>query len=126
MQWMYKVQNRHEYMLRRMGQNDENTSSRTNYRYLTTPEKNARLRGMKESLKWSRKHVESLKVQLDEYVHKRGGKVDGNIHHDLLTIMKDNEEYILINQHQPGQYFLLYIIPVPLYNIPCAAACMYM
>ena len=77
------------------------SSSRTNFRYLNTPEKSARLTEMRGSLKNSQKQVQRLRSRLEERIRNRSAEVDEEMHSDLLAIMRDNQVQVL-DKHPSG------------------------
>lgn len=69
------------------------TSSHTNDRYLTTPEKKARMDGLRKRVHAAEEEVKRLK----EKVHKlleQGETVDKELHSDLANIMHENTDHI--------------------------------
>ena len=92
-------------MLRRLEQareNGSNPSNRTNFRYLSTPQKATKLKEMQKSLKRSQKQVKQLKSLLEDRVQDRSMEVDGDMHGDLCTIMEENHTKIT-DKYQPGE-----------------------
>ena len=80
------------------------SSSRTNFRFLNTPEKYSRLTEMRDSLKNSQKQVQRLRSRLEERVRDRSAEVDDEMHCDLLAIMRDNQVNVL-EKYPSGQCF---------------------
>ena len=67
----------------------DSTSSHTNDRYLNTPEKKARLDGLRKRVHAAEEEVKRLKEKLLEH-----GEAMEEMHSDLLTIMKENTDTI--------------------------------
>lgn len=70
------------------------TSSHTNYRFLSTPEKIQRMRLMKRDSKILRLRCDGLMNKLAVLMEKRGVYVDENMEKDLVTIMETNSANI--------------------------------
>ena len=94
---------------------DFSRSIHTNFRYLNTPEKNARLSELQGSLKQSQKQVRRLKSRLEERIKERSTEVDSALHQDLLAIMKENETQVL-GAHEPGQCSIALCMHVHVYT----------
>lgn len=70
------------------------TSSHSNERYLSTPEKKAKMCKLKERARTAEKQVEKLKAKIQQLTQQQGDDVDTNLNADLLGIMNENHEQI--------------------------------
>ena len=75
--------------------NSESTgaSSHTNYRYLTSSQKDQRMRNLHNEVRKKERQIQSLHKKVEDIIREEGVKVDSNMHSDLLTIM---------NKHSPS------------------------
>jgi len=71
------------------------TQSHTNYRFCSTPEKEARLRRLHHTVCLQKKVVQLLKDKLDMHITAQGVKVEYPVHNDLVVIMKNHSEDVL-------------------------------
>ena len=69
------------------------TSSHTNDRYLNTPEKKAKLDGLRKRVYAAEEEVKRLKDKVRTLL-KQGDTVDSELHSDLLHIMNENVDQI--------------------------------
>ena len=69
------------------------TSSHTNNRYLNTPEKKAKLNGLRKRVHAAEEEVKRLKDKVRTLL-KQGDTVDSELHSDLLHIMNENVDQI--------------------------------
>ena len=69
------------------------TSSHTNDRYLNTPEKKAKLDGLRKRVHAAEEEVKRLKDKVRTLL-KQGDTVDSELHFDLLHIMNENVDQI--------------------------------
>lgn len=67
---------------------------RTNYRYLSTPEKVERLHGMRKRQHTLEKQVARLKSRLEEAIMHEGVQVDESLHSDLQQISRESEDHV--------------------------------
>ena len=67
---------------------------RTNYRYLSTPEKVERLHGMRRRQHTLKKQVARLKSRLEELIMDEGEQVDESLHSDLQQISRESEGHV--------------------------------
>ena len=61
-----------------------NSTSTTNLRYLTTPQKITRFRQLRLSFKQNQSQLERLRAKLRETMEKRSAEVDRDLHQDLI------------------------------------------
>ena len=66
------------------------TSSHTNMRYLNTPQKFKRYRGLKARCVAAEKKVKRLKESISKLITSSSIEVDNNLNHDLSKIMHDS------------------------------------
>lgn len=71
------------------------TSSHINIRYLSTPEKNKRYRGLKARCVAAEKEVKRLKEGISNLMESGSVEVNKVLHQDLSTIMQENHSKIL-------------------------------
>ena len=71
------------------------TSSHTNMRYLNTPQKFKRYRGLKARCVAAEKKVKRLKESISKLITSSNIEVDNNLNHDLSKIMHDNQGKII-------------------------------
>lgn len=93
-------------MLHRQEQLDHDCSdptSTSNIRYLHTPERMERFRRLRGSYKQRKEEVERLKVKLTQCIEHRSVSVDEELHDELVTAMRQNNNQI-IEQYQPGSF----------------------
>ena len=64
-------------------------SSHVNYRYLTTPEKTARMTNLKAEVSQQKKKIESLQQKVKKLTEAEGMEVDDQMHDDLYSIMDE-------------------------------------
>ena len=79
------------------------TSSHSNERYLSTPEKKAKMSKLKQRVRVAEKQVQNLRAKIKELTQQQGDDVDANLNADLLGIM--NENYENIKQAYPEESF---------------------
>ena len=73
-------------------------SSHTNYRYLTTPQKQKRMKNLKHSLDLAKQEIAYLKDRIQASIDKNGVTLDQDLSNDLSDIMEEN------NEHVAGQF----------------------
>lgn len=78
-------------------------SSHTNYRYLSTPEKIERLRGLHQESRSAQKKLHRIQVKVAEYIESRGVTLDAETTVDIQQIMQEHEHHI-IRQFPPGSF----------------------
>ena len=78
-------------------------SSHANYWYLSSPEKQVRLRELHASPHSSWSQVEYLKLKLAEYVDNRAVPVDNELHQDLSTIVEE-QNFHISEQYNAGSF----------------------
>ena len=97
------VCNRHRNTLRtisnrynsRSKQTLSDSSSHSNYRYLNTPEKKARLTNLSKRMHKSEKELKKFKAKIQQLTDKSGVYVDDELHSDLVATMKENSNCIV-------------------------------
>lgn len=77
-------------MLRRsksIGQDSERSDpkSHTNYRFLTTPEKNKRMQRLHQQNRTKQQHIDRLKTRIEKAIDERGIEVDNDLHSDIWS-----------------------------------------
>lgn len=70
--------------------NASNPESHTNYRYLRTPQKEARLKRRSSQAKMHQLHIKRLKDRLKSAIEQRGIEVDDSLHEDLRMTMEES------------------------------------
>ena len=70
-----------------------NPQSRTNYRFLTTPEKDRRLRRLHQQSRINQQRANRLRL-LERATEERGMSVDENLHNDLVHIIEENSHVV--------------------------------
>ncbi len=78
-------------------------SSHTNYRYLSSPEKNDRLRQLHQENRSAHKKIERLKAKLADVIAKRGVSLESETTSDLHQVMQDEEQQAL-SKFPPGSF----------------------
>ena len=78
-------------------------SSRTNLRYLSTPQKIACFHRLRLNYKCSQVQLERLRSKLAEHVEQRGTSVDEGLHQDLITIVDQSSPQVA-DKYQPGTF----------------------
>ena len=68
--------------------------SHTNYRFLSTPEKNKRLQQLHQQSRINQQRAQRLKVCLERATELRGTVVDEDLHSDLKQIMEESSPFI--------------------------------
>ena len=63
-------------------------SSLTNYKHLTGPEKDERMKNLHELVRSKERQIQSLRKKVNDMIQEEGVTVDAGLHNDLLTIMK--------------------------------------
>ena len=63
-------------------------SSHTNYKRLTHPEKDERMKNLHDVVRSKERRIQSLQKKVSDLIEEEGVKVDAGMHNDLLTIMK--------------------------------------
>ena len=69
--------------------------SHTNHRYMSSPEKDAKLRELQRKNRVSKKHISRLSERLAEHTSKCGVCVDDVMKSDLDKIMKDEDQNVM-------------------------------
>ena len=77
------------------------TTSHVNYRYLSTPEKDQRLRGLHTQYRCSAKKAKRLEEKIKAMIEDNGEVVDEEMNSDLKKIMHDCSEKVT-NEHPEG------------------------
>ena len=77
------------------------TTSHVNYRYLSTPEKDQRLRGLHTQYRCSAKKAKRLEEKIKAMIEDNGEVVDEEMNSDLKQIMHDCSEKVT-NEHPEG------------------------
>ena len=80
-----------------------NSDSHSNYRFLSSPEKNERLHQLHHQARLSQQRVRRLKECLEGVAEDRSVTVDSDLHDDLKQIMQDNTT--TINKSYPPDSF---------------------
>ena len=70
------------------------SSSHVNFRYLNTPEKKAKVDGLKKRVHVAENEVRKLQEKIEKLTEQQGDKVDDDFHGDLLGIMKEKSPEI--------------------------------
>ena len=73
---------------------DHGTSSHTNYRFMTTPEKDARMHALQREKRALQLKVKRLEAKLAVAMEKTGITLDDEVSHDFEKIMADEDEGI--------------------------------
>ena len=68
--------------------------NRTNYRYLTTPEKVERLHDMRKRQDCLEKQLARLKSRLQEVITHEGVQINESLHNDLQQIARESESQV--------------------------------
>lgn len=71
-----------------------NVSSHTNYRYLSTPQKQTRMKVLKQTLDSAKHKIAYLQEQIKQSIDKNGVLLDEQLSNDLSGIMKENDSSI--------------------------------
>ena len=72
-----------------------NPSSHINYRFMTTPERNDRIRRLHDQVRVKDKSLQMMRKQASRMIQNSGINLDADLHHDLLSVMKSQSD-------QPG------------------------
>ena len=83
------------------------TSSTTNYRYLSTPEKAERYKELKSRSNSAEKTVKRLKERIKELMGKSCIEIDQDLHSDLSQIMEDHNDAI-VSEFTEGSFQQLF------------------
>ena len=91
-----KFQSTLHTMMRRLERavNTPHPSDRTNFRYLTSPQKIDRMKKLRADLRQSQKDLRGLRVKLEKRIQEESANVDGDMHKDLCAIMESNQDSI--------------------------------
>lgn len=83
-------------LLHKQKKQDDKTSPShcTNFRFLNTPQRAKRMRKLKSSVRNTQARVSRLQRKLTESVAMRGTMVDGEMSHDLASIMEANQDHV--------------------------------
>ena len=68
------------------------TSSHSNYRYLNTPEKKAKMYKLKQRATIAEKKISSLQTKIKQLTKKEGVALDVELNDELLSVMKKNDD----------------------------------
>ena len=82
-------------------------SSHTNYRFLSTAEKDKRLQRLHHLHRYDQQKIARLRAALGHAIEQRGVTVDDDLHQDLQEIVKSNNECIS-NIYPPGSFARLF------------------
>lgn len=83
-----------------------NPSSRTNYRYLNTPEKEERLHRLQAKTKVCQQRISYLRERVNSLIQERGIQVDEGLQGDLVAIMDDNAN--IVESHPPDSFLHIF------------------
>ena len=75
-------------------QNLSDSSSHSNFKCLTTPEKKARMTNLKKRAHNAEKEVKKLQAKIQQLTDKCGENVDKQLHNDLVSVMKENSKHV--------------------------------
>ena len=91
------INHRHHKKLASPKRTERNTvvSSKTNFRYLSTPEKSKRFSNMRAEIDTSKKNIEQLKSKVASITKRNGVVVNTNLEKDLAQIMEDSTDDIM-------------------------------
>lgn len=78
---------------------------RTNFRYLTTPQKLEKLRSLRDRLRRSEQQVSRTKQAFAKHIQNHGVKLDASTSNDVLSIMQANKEKV---ESQDNQFCKLF------------------
>ena len=81
--------------------------SHTNYRYLSTPEKDKRLQRLHHQHRMSEKKLTRLRAALKQAIEQRAVTVDEGLHQDLQEIIRENYKGVG-DAHPPGSFGRLF------------------
>ena len=84
-----------------------NPSSHTNYRFLSTAEKDERLQRLHHLHCYDQQKIARLRAALERAIEQRGVAVDDDLHQDLREIVKCNNKCIS-NTYPPGLFACLF------------------
>ena len=87
--------------------NSSDPHSHTNYRYLSTPKKNERLRRLHHQHRLDQLKLSRMQAALERAVEQRGVTVDEDLHRDLQQIVEEKDRDIR-EAHQPGSFCHLF------------------
>ena len=82
---------------------DTDLTSHTNYRYLTSPEKRARLQLYHHKSRNRHQKIQRMKAQLEDALEQRGLTIDSNLHDDLSAIVIESSSDI-DDKYAPGSF----------------------
>lgn len=77
--------------------------SHTNYRYLSSPEKNARLANLHTKTKGLCRQVNHLQNRIEQLTQLNGVDLDGTVDEDMRRIMNENDEAVT-NSYPPESF----------------------
>ena len=84
-----------------------NPSSHTNYRFLSTSEKDERLQRLHHLHRYDQQKIARLRAALERTIEQRGVVVDDDLHQDLREIVKCNDKCIS-DTYLPGSFARLF------------------
>lgn len=96
-------------MLSRLQHNDGcsgdslDPGSHTNYRFLNTPEKKARIQQLRKKVNKCQLQIKRLREKIEKLVDERGVEVDRALHGDLASTMEDSAAEI-VAQYPQGSF----------------------
>ena len=73
---------------------------RTNFRYLTTPQKLEKLRSLRDRLRISEQKANRAKQALNKHIEAHGVKLDASTSNNVLAVMEANKEKVECNDNQ--------------------------
>ena len=83
---------------------NSDVSGHTNFRYLNTPEKKAKVVGLKRRVNVAENEVKKLQRKIEAMTEQQGERVDTGLHNDLLKIMEEKSPEIA-STYPEGTYF---------------------